>query len=260
MDKRLFPWLGTAAFITPGAGCHLCFAAWRPGGRHDLSGRLLYPPALAGVLHHGGGRDAISSPWRRGGASRAHLGAGFRFRRRRVWFPARTSATVNRRQGRPGGSERAIAHGPRRHGGLAGQRSYHRPVGPGRADPGAPGGGGGKHGARTFGSVSQRRGVEFGRGFRPARAIIIDPTWKKHLQVLLERPEPNQKDPRDFSGLEVFERFTEFRQAVDLRPYSETTPAASSVQVAAAAPVNPAGNVGMEQTQGARKSEGEEQS
>ncbi len=92
------------------------------------------------------------------------------------------------------------------------------------------------------------------------RAIVIDPTWKKHLQVLLERPEPNQKDPRDFSGLEVFERFTEIRQAVDLPPFSESAPASSPVEVGATPPKNPADQVGTEQTTGGKKSSGEEQS
>jgi hypothetical protein len=91
-------------------------------------------------------------------------------------------------------------------------------------------------------------------------AIVIDPTWKKHLQVLLERPEPNQKDPRDFSGLEVFERFPEFREAVDLPPYSESAPAQPTAKVAVTESVNPADSVGTEQTQGAKTSTGEEQS
>lgn len=90
------------------------------------------------------------------------------------------------------------------------------------------------------------------------KAIVIDPTWKKHLQVLLERPEPNQKDPRDFSGLEVFERFAELRRAVDLPPYSETAPAPSAVEVAAAPPANPAANVASEQTQVTREPGGDE--
>jgi tetratricopeptide (TPR) repeat protein len=80
------------------------------------------------------------------------------------------------------------------------------------------------------------------------RTIDIDPTWKKHLQILLERPEPTQKDPRDFSGLEVFERFTEMRRAVDLPPYSEAAPAPSQNQVAATAAQNPSVNVAVEQT------------
>lgn len=51
-------------------------------------------------------------------------------------------------------------------------------------------------------------------------AVQIDPLWKKHLQLLLQSSDPNKAD--NPTALEVFERFNEFRFAVDLPPFSET--------------------------------------
>jgi tetratricopeptide (TPR) repeat protein len=51
-------------------------------------------------------------------------------------------------------------------------------------------------------------------------AVGIDPLWKKHLQLLLQSSDPNKAD--NPTALEVFERFNDFRFAVDLPPFSET--------------------------------------
>lgn len=52
-------------------------------------------------------------------------------------------------------------------------------------------------------------------------AVAIDPAWKRHLQLLLQRSDPKAAHP-DMTDLEVFERFNEFRFALDLPPFSET--------------------------------------
>lgn len=51
-------------------------------------------------------------------------------------------------------------------------------------------------------------------------AVGIDPLWKKHLQLLLQSSDPNKA--ANPTALEIFERFNEFRFAVDLPPFSET--------------------------------------
>lgn len=54
------------------------------------------------------------------------------------------------------------------------------------------------------------------------RAVIVDPSWKRQLQLLLQRSV--QKDA-ELNDLEVFERFNDFRRVVDLPPFSETASA-----------------------------------
>jgi tetratricopeptide (TPR) repeat protein len=75
------------------------------------------------------------------------------------------------------------------------------------------------------------------------KAIDIDPSWKAQLRLLLRRSEPK---PTELDDLEVFERFTEFRNLVDLPPYSDATAtAAGSTERQPSA--DPSGNVGTEQ-------------
>jgi tetratricopeptide (TPR) repeat protein len=55
------------------------------------------------------------------------------------------------------------------------------------------------------------------------RAIEVDPTWKKHLQLLLKRGDSVKSDRPDIEALEVFERFDDFRLVLELPPFSEAT-------------------------------------
>ena len=61
------------------------------------------------------------------------------------------------------------------------------------------------------------------------RAVLVDPSWKRQLQLLLQR---SVEKNRDLDDLEVFERFDDFRRIVDLPPFSETasTPAADTAR------------------------------
>ncbi len=83
------------------------------------------------------------------------------------------------------------------------------------------------------------------------RAVIIDPSWKRQLQLLLQRSV--KKDP-ELNDLEVFERFDDFRAVVDLPPFSAT---ASTTEPATARPapastgaqvVNESGKPGTERS------------
>ena len=65
------------------------------------------------------------------------------------------------------------------------------------------------------------------------QAIVVDPGWKRQLQLLTQRSA--KKDP-DLNDLEVFERFDDFRQVIGLPPFSETaaaTPQTTARQAAA---------------------------
>ena len=53
-------------------------------------------------------------------------------------------------------------------------------------------------------------------------AVKIDPLWKAHLQKLLQSSASTGAVKTDTKALEVFERFNEFRFAIDLPPFSET--------------------------------------
>ena len=52
-------------------------------------------------------------------------------------------------------------------------------------------------------------------------AVEIDPAWKKHLALLLQSSAEGDPEEND---LEPFERFKEFRFAIDLPPFSEKPP------------------------------------
>jgi tetratricopeptide (TPR) repeat protein len=68
------------------------------------------------------------------------------------------------------------------------------------------------------------------------RAIEIDPTWKRQLQLLLRRFDPDKTKHTDMTDLEVFERFNEFRAALDLPPFSEAAAKAGAVSGTTARP------------------------
>jgi tetratricopeptide (TPR) repeat protein len=53
-------------------------------------------------------------------------------------------------------------------------------------------------------------------------AVALDPAWKTHLQLLLQSSHPAKAAHPDMNDLEVFERFNEFRFALDLPRFSET--------------------------------------
>lgn len=55
------------------------------------------------------------------------------------------------------------------------------------------------------------------------KAVEVDPTWKKHLQLLLKRGDSVKSDRPDIEALEVFERFDDFRLLLELPPFSEAT-------------------------------------
>jgi tetratricopeptide (TPR) repeat protein len=84
------------------------------------------------------------------------------------------------------------------------------------------------------------------------RAIDVDPTWKKHLQRLLTRA-----DQTDGLGLEVFERFNDFRAALDLPPFSETVPPPKVEPPKTTVPPDPAKDIAGQQVQ-EKKSQTEE--
>jgi tetratricopeptide (TPR) repeat protein len=82
------------------------------------------------------------------------------------------------------------------------------------------------------------------------RAVFLDPSWKKQLQLLLRRFDPAKSQHPDMNDLEVFERFDEIRAALDLPPYSESAQGASADAAAKETPakpiVNPATNIAVE--------------
>jgi tetratricopeptide (TPR) repeat protein len=53
------------------------------------------------------------------------------------------------------------------------------------------------------------------------KAVVIDPTWKRQLKLLLKRSDPAKAEHPSMNDLEVFETFREFRSALDLPPFSE---------------------------------------
>jgi tetratricopeptide (TPR) repeat protein len=85
------------------------------------------------------------------------------------------------------------------------------------------------------------------------KALVIDPTWKQHLQLLLKRFDSSPGATSDLSGLEVFERFTEFRALLDLSPYSESAPEVKTEVAAPAPSATQVANVATEQTQATKK-------
>lgn len=55
------------------------------------------------------------------------------------------------------------------------------------------------------------------------RAIEVDPTWKKYLQLLLKRGDSVKSDRPDIEALEVFERFDDFRLLLELPAFDKAT-------------------------------------
>lgn len=53
------------------------------------------------------------------------------------------------------------------------------------------------------------------------KAVEHDAGWKKHFRLLLQSSHPDKAANPDMNDLEVFERFDEFRSAVDLPPFDE---------------------------------------
>jgi tetratricopeptide (TPR) repeat protein len=85
------------------------------------------------------------------------------------------------------------------------------------------------------------------------KATKIDPSWKKPLQSLLQPEDRTQPG----LGLEVFERFPDFRIAVGLPPFSETTPPKSE-NTASAVAKEPKDDVSATKVEETKKTQGEE--
>jgi hypothetical protein len=65
------------------------------------------------------------------------------------------------------------------------------------------------------------------------KAVEHDAGWKKHFRLLLQSSHPGRAANPDMNDLEIFERFDEFRFAVDLPPFDEAQKPADPGSIAA---------------------------
>lgn len=86
------------------------------------------------------------------------------------------------------------------------------------------------------------------------RAIAVDASWRKPLQRLLQPEDRTQAG----LGLEVFERFVDFRTAVGLPPFSETTTPPPVDTPPAPPQKNPAQDVAVSNVEDTKKTPGGE--